>query len=195
MIARSANRAHGGLAALSFAQLRGADRRTSHDAASKVSQYRMPGEQNPQWKAILQKNALYTKIELPDEGPGAGTAQALGATLDAFLKHREARKERRERDRAAQTVSNLQLRRAFEWPTQDGSQGVFVEVYNPGPRTITAFQFAVDYLQGQQVLYTDNQCRGATSIPPGQVGQVGCYKQPVPGAFSWQIRLVDIGVD
>ncbi len=71
----------------------------------------------------------------------------------------------------------------------------FVEVYNPGPRTITAFQFAVDYLQGQRVLYTDNQCGGATQIPPGQVGRVGCYKKAVPGAFSWQIRLVDIGVE
>ena len=168
---------------------------STYAAASKVSQYRIPGKQNPRWEALLQRNALYTKIELPKDGPGAGTARTLGAALDAYLKHRAARDEQRERERAAQTLSNLQFGRQYESWTQDRKQAVFIELYNPGPRTITGFQAAVDYLSGQRLIYTDTECGGTTSISPGNVGHLGCYKKAVPGAFSWQIRLVDIGVE
>ena len=82
-----------------------------------------------------------------------------------------------------------------EVESQDDKGGDWVELYNPGPRTITGFQAAVDYLSGQRLIYTDTECGGTTSISPGNVGHLGCYKKAVPGAFSWQIRLVDIGVE
>lgn len=164
----------------------------TYDAAMNVSQYRIPGERNPNWEAILADNSLFKRQEIPEDATGA---RALAAALEAYRTRESTREEQHDRARAAKTLRHLQLRRAFEAPTADGRVGVFLEIYNRGPRKVKGVAFAVDYLRGQQVVASDTTCGGPVRIKPNTTGVVGCYKKQVPGTSTWRVRVIDIQID
>jgi hypothetical protein len=106
-------------------------------------------------------------------------------------RHEQAKSEAEQREDAAALQAAVRIGRVWEQRTADGKVGVFFEVQNHSPHTITGLQAQVSYLQGQRVVGEDPSCGGAVLIPPRSVGQVGCYKRLVPGASQIGVSIIE----
>jgi predicted Zn-dependent protease len=159
-------------------------------AAALVEQYRQPGQQNPQWQAILANNALYVRAEETPYTPGVGLGRAATAGLDTWAKHERALNEEERRKRMA-TMQAIRIAIAGEQPTPDGHVAIVLDVYNGTGAPISQLAIDIQYLSGQQLLGTDNSCRQAVSIPAGQTARLGCALLQVPGATGINPQIVD----
>ena len=70
--------------------------------------------------------------------------------------------------------------------------GVFFDVHNGTDTTVSELAVDLHYLSGQQLLGTDNSCRLAVNIPPGQTARLGCYKRVVSGSTGVSPQVVDV---
>lgn len=164
----------------------------TREAAAQVAQYFTPGAKNPQWEALLVSNALYERAEEKPYAPGAGLGRAGAAAVDTWLRHERALQEEENRENIAAAFQAIQIVRAWEQPTSDGYQGVFLEVHNGTDTPVLELAVNIHYLGGQQLLATDDTCRVAVAIPAGQTIQVGCYKRQVPGTTGLQPQIADV---
>src|SRR5262245_1341144 len=149
-------------------------------AAALVWQYRRPGQQNPEWQAILASNALYVRAEEAPYTPGVGLGRAAGAALDTWAKHERALNEQEHRERMAAAQQAVRIVGMGQQPTAEGYQAIVLDVYNGTPAPISQLAIDVQYVSGQQLLATDNTCRQPVNIPPGQTARLGCYLRQVP---------------
>jgi hypothetical protein len=92
----------------------------------------------------------------------------------------------------AAAFAAVQITQAWEQPTADGYQGIFLEVHNGAAAHVVELAFDIHYLNGQQLLGTDDTCRVAVNIPPGQSARVGCHKQQASAATGVQPRIADV---
>jgi len=157
-----------------------------------VVQYRRPGQQNPDWQAILASNALYVRIEETPYTPGVGLGRAAAAGLDTWAKHERALSEQERREGMAEALQAIRIVQVWEQPTADGHQGIFFDIFNGTNGTVSELAMNLHYAAGQQILGTDNSCRLSVNIPPGQTARLGCYKRLVPGATGVQPQIVDV---
>ena len=164
----------------------------TREAASRVQLYRMPGRQNPDWDNILNNNSLYVRVEEQPYQTGTGLVRAVGAAADTWVKHDKAKQEQKHRERMASAHQAIQIVRTWEQPTADGHMGVFFDVHNGTDTTVSELAVDLHYLSGQQLLGTDNSCRLAVNIPPGQTARLGCYKRVVSGSTGVSPQVVDV---
>jgi hypothetical protein len=162
------------------------------EAAGLVEHYRMPGQQNPDWEAILASNSLYERAAEVPYAPGAGLGRAGAAALDTWARHERARREEEYREQMAAAVQAIQIIRVWEEPTADGYQGVFLDVQNGTDTAVSELALPLHYFGGEQPLVTDDSCRVVVNIPAGGTGRVGCYKRQVPGTTSISAQIADV---
>jgi hypothetical protein len=162
------------------------------EAAQLVAQYRVPGEQNPNWAEILADNPLFPRARTVGRAPGTGIFKALGAAAGAAGEHRQAVEGQRQREQAAAMQAAVRIVRVWEAPTADGYVGLFFEVHNGTRRPVTGLQLQVNYWgAAQQLVGTDPSCAIAVVIPPGGSATTGCYKRDFPGATQTSVGVVE----
>ena len=119
-------------------------------------------------------------------------ARAAEAGLKTWATHERARQEQKYRQQMAAALQLIQIVRVWEQPTADGYQGVFLDVLNATDTPVVELLVSIHYWSGQQLVGTDDSCRVAATIPAGQTGRVGCYKQQVAGATAVQPQITDV---
>ena len=165
----------------------------TQEAAQQVAQYRIPGQQNPDWEVVLADNVLFPKTQERPYQPGEGLLRATEAGLDAYDRHKEAREEQEERESAAAAFQSIQVVQAWEDYSADGRVGVFFDIRNGSPRTVSSLAMELHYVRGQQLVGTDESCHLTVAILPGQTVRLGCDKQDVPGSTGVVPEIADIG--
>jgi len=165
----------------------------TRSAAIGAAQYRIPGQQNPDWEAVLADNVLLPPSQEIEYQPGAGVGRALQGAAEALRKHQAAEAEESRRKAALQQLnSSVQIVRVWEQPTADGQVGVFFDVYNGSGQAIQGLTIHMHYFSGQQLLGTDPSCQVNLQILPGHQARGGCYKRLLPGTTGMTPQIAQI---
>ncbi len=169
--------------------------RLTAEAATQVSQYYTRGEPNAEWATILYDNPLFPTTPATGRQPGAGLIKAVGAALEAAGRHRAAKEEAEDRERAALQTPEVQatLVRLLETRLDDqGRQLIWMQFQNGARYDIAALAVTVTYLGQQHAMAQDPNCGGPASIPAGQTVWLSCNYYPVQGADSFKVEITGV---
>ena len=119
----------------------------------------------------------------------------MGAALESAARHRAAKEEAEDRERAALQTPQVQatLVRLLETRLDDqGRQLIWMQFQNGARYDVAALGVTVTYLGQQRAVAQDPNCGGPANIPAGQTVWLFCSYDPVQGADSFKVEITGV---
>ena len=166
-------------------------------AASQVFQYYTRGESNGEWATILHDNPLFPRTAATGRKPGAGILKGVGAAVEASTRHRAAKKEAKEREKATYRTPEyqrtlVQLLQVRTGQDAYGRPAAQMQFRNGAQHDVAALGVRVMYMRGGSAIANDPNCGGPAHIPAGQTVWLACQLHNARGADQYKVEITGV---
>lgn len=183
------------------------DHSLNADRSSKTAQlvpvamkyFKGQGSINDDYQQILSTNELLPRQNLDnnEDDTGSGALAAVGAVLDNYKQHLDAKNEELSRRIKMQQAENEAVRLSrtnFQIQnTNDGHQGIFGKFQNAGNQVMTGATIMVYYLNASgKTVYSEPVALQGLYLIPGQVTNWSAYLKNVPGSVNVSVKSISV---